>query len=300
MTGFYKYRMLMAIAVVAIVATMSVNICYAEEMKEDIWQDGSPRQSRPPEMTPEQMKEFIDGLAKGDKALVDKLNKLREDSPEKFREEVRNLMRQKSGGGPKGPGTQQGPGGREGSGPARKGSGPAGDGPRRGGWSHERMKAEHDAYIKWLEENYPKEAKQLEITRKDDPDNYIRRFWSSRRKYGQIMDLEKRNPELAEVLKEDMALQQSRDKILKTVRDAKGKQLEKITAQLKKIVGRRFDLIVIKKRLKYEELKKRIEHLQKEVAEQEAELSKLNGQKKTQTAERLKELFNTAEKITWQ
>lgn len=293
-----KYRVIIAISVFALISVTSVHIGYAEESQEDIWNDRSPRQSRPPELTAEQMKSFVDGLAKEDKALVDKLNKLREDNPEKFREEVRSLMRQKAGGGPRGP---RGPQGSEGKGPAGAGQG----GQRRGGWNHERMKAELDKYIKWLEENYPDEAKKLAVALKEGEktenyENYYRRFWSSRRsKYGQIMDMEKRNPELAEVMKEDMSLQQSRDELVKKIRGAKGKQLAKIKGELKKIVERRFDLIVIKKRLRYEELKKRIEQLQKEVAEQEAELGELKKQKATQTEERLKELIGTEEKINW-
>lgn len=295
------------IVMILLFASM-VTVCgrsaFAAEKDEDIWSDRSGRGGRQFEPTAEHMEEIIKYLAENDPKLADRLRKLRTDDPEAFGKEIRNLARKqheerKEAVKEKGPGGSRGPQGRA-PGQRPEGREPSPRGSNRAGWSRERMQAEHDEYIEWLKENYAEEAEQLAEAKEKNPDTYIRRFWLSKRRYGVIMDTQKRNPELAEVLKEDIELQRSRDKILRQIKNAKGKKAETLKAELKEIVERRFDLVVMKKQLRYEELRGRLEKLRKEVEQQQAEVGKLKERKAEETSKRIKELVEKTEKITWE
>ena len=230
---------------------------------------------------------------------------MQKDDPEAFRKEIRDLARKKfsqkpaDDRGSQGPGGPRGPQGKE-SGPRPDAKGPVTRSGHRSGWSRDRMQAEHDEYIKWLKENYANEAEQLAEAKKKDIDTYSRRFWLSKRRYGIIMETEKRNPDLAEVLKEDLELQRSRDAILRQIKSAKGKKLAKFKAELKEIIERRFDLVVRKKQIRYEDLRSRLEKLRKEVEQQQVEVEKLKERKAEETTKRINELIEKTEKITWE
>jgi chromosome segregation ATPase len=113
-------------------------------------------------------------------------------------------------------------------------------------------------------------------------------------------ETEQTNPALAEVLKKDLALKQKRNDLLEQIKgttdEAKKKEL---TNQLKTVVGDSFDLIVQKKQLKYEELKKKLEELQQNVKKSQSELESIKSKKTEQVEQRLKELLSQSEKIDW-
>jgi hypothetical protein len=164
----------------------------------------------------------------------------------------------------------------------------------------EHMMAKENEMMTWLEKNEPAKAKELAALKEKDPGAYTRRMMFEMKNYRQIIETEQTNPALAEVLKKELALKQKRngllDQIKGTTDEAKKKEL---TAQLKTVVGDNFDLIVQKKQLRYEELKKKLEELQQNVKKSQTELETIKSQKDKQVDQRLKDLLSNSEKIDW-
>jgi hypothetical protein len=164
----------------------------------------------------------------------------------------------------------------------------------------EHMQTRENELIAWLEKNEPAKAKELTALKEKDRPAYMRRMMLEMKNYRQIMETEQSNPALAEVLKKDLALKQKRNELLEQIKgttdEAKKKEL---TNQLKTVVGDSFDLVVQKKQLKYEELKKRLEELQQNVKKSQAELESIKSKKTEQVEQRLKELLSQSEKIDW-
>lgn len=308
----------MAAALVAAVALVSLTpAMQAAKADEDIWSDEPPETQRRFRLGDERIEEFLDQLAEAHPERAAELRKLRKSNPEQFRKELRETFaeRRRMGGHPgdepRGPGRGS-ERGRPGRGPGRMGGRPemkAGPGPRsvggRGGrrerW-RERIERKHDEYIEWLKKNFPEEARKLARLHEKDPENldeYIQQVIDSRDKFGEIMEAQERNPELAEVLKGEIELKRDRAKLLEKIRTAQGKQRKELMQKLEELVNIRFDLIVRKKQLRYEHLLRRLERLQKEVKEREAEVEKLKGKKAQFIKERVEELTSKAEKMDW-
>jgi len=207
---------------------------------------GGPREPRwgPPrwfELTDETIKQIMKDLEKSEPAKAAELSKLREKDPEKFKEELGKVHFDKV--------------------------------------IRERMEARRRQmqaeYTEWLEKNYPEDAKNLAALKERDPNLYIQKFRLSMEKYGRIFGAAKENPELGEILKEDLELKEKADQLLKKIKSA-GSENEKkeLTASLEQIEGRRFDLIVKRKEIAYAQLLKRLEELKKKLVEDKAEVTK--------------------------
>ena len=119
---------------------------------------------------------------------------------------------------------------------------------------------------------------------------------AGQRKYLPIM---RANPELAKVLKEDILLQDHRDQLLKELRSADKKESKALRKELEEVVSNRFDIILKKKQLRYEEMLKRLQALEKRVNEQQAEVESLKDKKKDTIEQRIEELISKTEKISW-
>ena len=307
----------LAAALVAAVVLLSMTpATRAAETDEDIWSEDQPETQRRFRLTDERIGEFLGQLAKAHPERAEELRKLRKDNPEQFRKEIRNTFSERHamerqpaakprgqgrGGQRPGPGTghgrMQGRGGRE-RGPGAEGKGQGG---RRERW-RERLERRHDEYIEWLKKNFPAEAKKLARLHEKDPENldeYIQQVIDSRDKFEEIMEAQERNPELAEILKEEFELKTDRARLLEKIRTAQPKQRKELIKNLEELVNIRFDLIVRKKQLRYEHLRRRLERLQKAVKEREAEVEQLKSKKAQFLKERLEELTNKAEKMDW-
>ncbi len=309
----------LAAAIVATVVLLSMApATHAVEADEDIWSEEQPETQRRHKLSDERIEKFLDQLAEAHPERAEELRKLRKNNPEQFRKEIRETFAQRRrmrghrgeeprgqgrGGGRPRPGTRpehmRGKGHPEGDHRPRSAVGHGGGGDRRERW-RERMERRHDEYIEWLKKNFPEEAQKLaRLHEKEPTETYIRRVLTSRDKYGDIMEAQERNPELAEVLKEEIELKKDRAKLLKKIRTAQGKQRKELMQKLEELVNIRFDLIVRKKQLRYEHLRRRLERLQKEVKEREAEVEKLKNKKDRFISERLEELTSKAEKMDW-
>ena len=173
--------------------------------------------------------------------------------------------------------------------------------PRRPRSSRGRSRGpEHQDYIKWLEKNYPQQAEELNKLKDDKPGLYQKKLDVGMRRYGRIMEASKSDPALAEVIKQDLELKDKRNKLLKELKATTDeKEKDKLTAELKDIVSNRFELVVKKKQLRYEELQRKLETMKKEVSQGEAELTKLKAGKAEHIEQRMKKLISGAEQIDW-
>lgn len=300
----------------AALALMLSTLCLAAP-EEDIWSDERPRPER--QMNPEQIEKMLDRIAEANPQAAEELRELHQNNPEEFQERVREMFRQRlqemreqrpdkleaprgerGGFGPGPEGDDRGPKGKERR-PDGPGIMPDRDGRRNISPEQMREKAqEHiDKYMNWLQSNYPDEYQALNEIREKDPKVFERRLTLSAKKYGRIMATEEQNPELAEVFKEDLALKERRDQILKELRGADESTRETLKAELEKIVGERFDIIVYRKQLQYDELRQRLEQLQNELAKRETEVQDLKNRKAEATQSRMNELLSEAERIDW-
>jgi len=103
---------------------------------------------------------------------------------------------------------------------------------------------------------------------------------------------QKRNPELAGVLKEDLDLIDQRDALLREIRQADENSRKRLIDDLHEVVSKRFDLIVRKKQLQYDELRRRLDRLRRDLENKEQELGKLIESKEDVTRHYLEELLN--------
>lgn len=258
--------------------------------EEDIWSD----ELRP--MNPESTTRLLNIIAEANPELGKELRQLQKDDPDKFRQQLREAARkhftelrkrdseQKTDGKPP-----------EGERPR----GPGGGGRRER--SRDFFRRRLDNFLTgWFKENYPEKAAELIKLKEDDPESHYRRVASIMRRYGPIMEAERTNPELAEVMKEDIELQKLRNDILKKLKSADDKEAKKLKAELAEVLYQRFDVGLRKKQLKYEQLLKKLEKLKKEIAQQQEELKKLSERKDQAIDERIKELLGKKEKMNWE
>ena len=163
----------------------------------------------------------------------------------------------------------------------------------------ERFKASIGEYVEWLKENYPEEDAKLAKIQENSPDIYTRHVMMSKRRYGKIMDTQKKNPALAEIMKEDLHLNRRRYELVGKINKAKGKEAEKLKKELEEVVSARFDLVVRKKQLQYESLEKKIESIKRQIAKQKIAVQKLKDNKIQATKERIEDLLSDKEKVKW-
>ena len=280
---------------------VSALACRAGEKKEDFWGEERPRHGQRDrqgrfELTEERIEQIMKRLKEAEPEKAEELKKLQEEDPNKFEAELRKTMRERFGrrlrerekersgqrrGGPPGPG------------------GPPGHGGPMAG----RMQWRHGEFLEWLEKHHPEEAERLRDLREDKPELFRKRMGLGLKRYAKIMEAEKENPELAAVLKEDLELKQQRDKLLRRVRKATDEQeKEKLVGELNEVVGARFDLIVKRKEMEYEELRKRLARLRQQVQKSQANVEKWKDAdyKAENVKARVAELVGGSEEFRWE
>lgn len=265
--------------------------------KDEFWmQEQNPGEHRV--MSEERIGQFMEQLRQQDPQRADELEALRTKNPEQFRTELRNefgkrfqQMRQRGGRPDMQPGQPQGP-----EQPFTP-RGPMAGG--QGGDIRGRMENYHNEFLAWLEKNDPQRAEHLKELHEKKPELYMSQIWETMRKYEPIIRAEKTNPKLAEVLKEDMELLQKRDKLVEDIRFAKDPDREKLVDQLREVTAKRFDIIIAKKQLQYDELKARLDELKKEVEKRATELDKYKADKDKSVGDHVKELLEQSQKMRW-
>ncbi len=296
-----SYGTILVLAMAALLFMTTLPCGAADKEEEDIWsEDVAKWEQGRFELTEKRIEHMMNWLVEADPEKAEELKQLREKDLERFKAELREAIRQRFGKKfrerlkehperhMKKRGGQFGLGGMPPDVPGM----PSGMG----------MHWRHDKYLDWLKENYAEEAERLAELGEKAPGLYWKQFGLGFKKYGRIAEAARENPQLAEVLKEDLALKQQRDKLLEEIKTA-GDDAEKkeITKQLEEVVSSRFDLIVKRKQIEYEQLLKKLERLKKEVKEREAKVEKWKDAefKKESVKARLEELLSKSDKFTW-
>jgi len=248
------------------IVAVSILPCVAAEKEQkdepNIWREESPRGPRGPRelrgprrgpgrfvLTDEEIGRIMKSLKESNPEKAKELEKLRSEDPNRFQFELRRH------------------GGEEFGRIIRE---------RIETW---RQKVQTE-FLEWLTKNYRQEANELGGLKEKDPDLYWKKFDLIKERYWRIFEEEKRNPELAEVLKEDLELRKTCDELIGKIKSTKDdKEKKELTEQLEEVVGRRYDMIIRRKQIEYERLLKRVEELQKHLKESKAEIDEWRDEK---------------------
>ncbi|OHB64842.1 MAG: hypothetical protein A2Y77_16630 [Planctomycetes bacterium RBG_13_62_9] len=255
-------------------ATTSRAADQPKQTKEDIWQDepAGPRQGWGRwGMSEEGINKVLEALRKRDPAKAKELDRLREKDLEKFRTGLRDAAR------------------------------PEMEQLARDYWEERRQKRNAD-FLEWLKTHYPAEEQSLAKVKDGDPQVYVKHFDHLMNQYGYIFDAFNSNPELGTVLKEDYALKRRNDELCRQLRKERSEaRKQELGAELEKVVARRYDLIVRRKEIYYEQLLKRLDDLHKQVRESKGEIAKYKDEriKQENVRQRLETLTENKVKFNW-
>ncbi len=283
-------RRVILVLVIAAMATVTVLPCSANEKDEkNIWTEDEsrgpgrgpgPGPGRPPgpgrgsrrfELTEEEIDRVMKGLKESNPEKAKELARLREKDPNQFSFELRRHGREEFGK------------------IIRE---------RIDNW-RKRRRAE---FLESLEKLVPEEAQKLAKLENTNPDLYAEKYELALKKYGRIIEEGRRNPELAEVLIEDLKLKKRRDELLKKIKTVKGEnENKKLVAELEEVVAGRFDLIVRRKQIAYERLLRRLEELRKRIRESRGEIVRWRDDKlkKDNVKQRMQDLLEETPKFSW-
>lgn len=283
------YGTILVLAAAAVVLLASSVPCAGVEKCDGFaWPEGKSEHRF--EQADERVNHIMARLAESDPEKAEELAQLREKDPEKFRAELRKLMHKRFGRRFR---------------EHMEGRDDKGFGRYREESGRPRMRMTHqrrNECFQWLRKNYPEEAEKLAKLREDKPGLYERHLALGLEKYGRIMRASERHPELAESLKKDLELKEKRDGLLGKIRAASDDKKKELVNQLEDVVGQRFELIVRRKQMKYEMLRKRLERMKERVKKSEAQVEKWKdiNFKKENVKARVEALLNETEKFSWE
>jgi len=157
-------------------------------------------------------------------------------------------------------------------------------------------------FLEWLRKNYSREASDLAKIKTKDANLYNKKFDILWDKYRGIYEAWRRNPELGKVLKDDLAHKKRRDDLIgKIKREKDQKKRNELGVQLHKVVAQRFDLIVRRKQIAFEQLLKRLKDLQEQINESKIDIREWRGEKfkDESVKKRIKDLTEGMPKFKW-
>ena len=259
-----KCRGIIFILAVTAIVTGAALPCPAagkKEAKKDIFTEGERRGPRPGrgrfELTDEEKDRILEALSKRDPEKARELAGLREKDPDRFREELRRNAREEYGKVMRD--------------------------------RMEKLRQERRAeFLAFLEKSVPKEAEELTKLKDKNPDLYTRKYDLARRRYERAFEESKRNPDLAEVLLEDLKLKKRSDELVIKIKATKSERDKKrLTAQLQRILSDRYDLIVRRKQMAYERFLYWLEELKERIEKSKVEI--IRAKKKEVRAENIKQ-----------
>ena len=218
-----------------------------KQAKNDIWKD-EPREMQSPwwqrDLSEDVINRILKGIQQRDPAKAKQLSELRQKNPEQFKAQLREqgqieldqMIRERLDA---------------------------------------RRQDRNAKFVEWLKANYPREEQALAKLKEGDPQLYISGFDRLMKQYGYIFEADSSNPELGRVLKEDFELRKREEELVKQIRNEKleAKQ-QALGAEFQDVVGKRYDLLVRRKEIAYEQLLKKLDELQKQVRESKDEIGK--------------------------
>jgi len=196
------------------------------------------------ELTDEEKDRILEDLSKRDPEKARELAGLREKDPDRFREELRRHAREEYG--------------------------------KIMRDRMEKFRQERRAeFLAFLDKSVPKVAEELAKLKDTNPDVYTTKYDLARRKYDRAFEESKRNPDMAEVLLEDIKLKERSEYLVRRIKATKSERDKKrLTAQLERVLSDRYDLIVRRKQIAYERLLHWLAQLQKRLETSKSEITK--------------------------
>jgi hypothetical protein len=261
------------VAVVALAGGFAAALLVAgepQQTKSDIWLD-EPKEMQGPwwqrPLPNDVVNRIMQGIQKRDAAKAKQLSELRQKDPEKFEVQLR----------------AQGQ-------------------PELDQIIRERLDARRQErntkFVEWLKANYPSEEQALTKLKERDPQLYISDFDRLLKEYGSIFEADGSCPEMGTVLKADFELKKRANDLLKQIRNEKSDaKKQTLGMELQDIVAKRYDLIVQRKEIAYEQLLKKLDELQKQVRESKDEIGKWRDPKVKQENVRQRTLSLTENKV---
>ena len=157
-------------------------------------------------------------------------------------------------------------------------------------------------FLKWLEENVPDQSQELARLKERSPDHYWKKFELIWRKYRHVYEENRRNPESAGILLEDVKLKDRRDELIQKIKTTKNRnEREKLIAKLEEVIGLRYDVILRRKQMAYERLLKRLEDLRIQIRESRQDILTYQDPKTKDenVKQRTKELLEQKIEFKW-
>ena len=243
--------------------------------KNNIWKD-EPKETQPPwwwqrDLTDEALDRIMKGIQQRDPAKAEQLAELRKKDPQRFKAEVREQGR---------PEMDQIISAR-----------------------FETRRQERNAkFVEWLKANYPKEEAALAKLKDQDPQLYINCFDRLMKRYGYIFEADSSSPEMGAVLKADFDLKERADELCRQIRGEKSDaKKQALGAELQDVVAKRYDLIVRRKEIAYEQLLRKLDELHKQVRESKSEIAQWRDPKIKQenVKQRMQTLTDNKVRFKW-
>jgi hypothetical protein len=259
----------------------------AQTIPDDLWEDETPGQADSLELSRESIDQLLSKLDTESSDLARQLRQWRKDDPFRFVLEIRRIALARN---PKAGKTA----GRQPKSVTGELAVPV-DPTRQGQWRQNQEKQIAE-FMEWFRGAYPEKAKPLQQLRKKDYEEFLNHISAVQRRFEPLMQAEKRNPELARILRKDIELQDLCGELLGKIAAAKDKDRRTLTEQLKRVVANQFDIIVQKRRMKYADIETKIGKMQKEVDEQKRQLDQLVQKKDQATQDRITELLSPPDK----
>jgi hypothetical protein len=271
--------MAVLLAGIALAGGVTVHLAAAQpnqttQPKNNIWKD-EVRETQPPWWQRELSNEVIDKVLKGmqtrDPAKAKQLIDLRKKDPERFKAEIR----------------QQGL--------------PELEQISRDRYEGRRLERTAK-FLEWLKATYPQEEQALAKLKNGDPQLYARNLDRLTNQYGYIFDTDSSNPELGRVLKEDLELKRKAEDLCRQIRNEKlDAKKQTLGTELQDVISKRYDLIVRRKEIAYEQLLKKLEELEKNVraSKDEMEIWRDVRIKQENVKQRTQELIGTKVRFKW-
>jgi hypothetical protein len=259
----------------------------AQTIPDDLWEDETPGPTNSLELSRDSIDQLLSKLDTESPDLARQLRQWRKEDPFRFVLEIRRIALARNPKAAKAAGRQPKSVAGESDVPV--------DPTRQGQWRQNQEKQIAD-FLEWFSVAYPEKANPVQQLRKKDYEGFLNHISAVRRRFEPLMRAEKRDPELAKILRKDIELQDLCGELLGKIAAAKDKDRRTLTEQLTRVVANQFDIIVQKRKMKYADIETKIGQMQKEVDEQKRQLDQLVQKKEQVTQDRVKELLAPPEK----
>jgi hypothetical protein len=290
-------RGIIVILIMAAITTATIQPCFSQEKSEDkkadedIWGEDGPRgpgggpgRGGPGggpgrgargrgrfELTDEEVNQILKNLQESNPKKAKELIELREKDPNQFSIQLRRHGREEFGK------------------IIRE---------RMDKWRKERQ----NDFLEWLGKAVPREAQELANIKITNPNLYADKFELVWRKYERIFEEGRRNPELADVLIEDLKLKEKREELVKKIKTSRNERQKKLLiAELEEVISKRFDLIIRRKQIEYERLLRWLKELQDQITESRKKMNIWmdKGYKDENVKNRMQDLLEETPGFNW-